>query len=125
MAKTVHDDVIDSALNYIKNNATRICVDSTQPTTYTEAITTYKLVIKTISSSDFTGPANGDTSGRKVTSNQHSTVTIDSSGTATHIALADSVNSKLLFVTTCSNQSLTATNTVTIPSWDIEISDPS
>lgn len=123
MAKSVHNDVIDAALNYIKNNATRICVCNAEPTTYTQAETTYMLVIKTITSADFTGPADGDTNGRKVTSNQHSTVTITNSGTASHIAFT--VNgSKLLFVTTCSNQSLTATNTVTIPSWDIEISDP-
>lgn len=57
MSKSVHDDVLDGALNVVKNNATRICVCSTQPTTYTEAITTYKLAIKTITSADFTGPA--------------------------------------------------------------------
>lgn len=59
MAKIVHDDVLDGALNYVKNNTTRISVCSTQPTTYTEAITTYKLAIKTITGTDFTGPANG------------------------------------------------------------------
>lgn len=123
--KSVHDDVLDAALNYIKNNATRICVDSTQPTTYTELITTYKLAIKTISSSDFTGPANGDTNGRKITSNQHSAITIDASGDAEHVGFGDSANSKLLYVTTCTKQTLTKDNTVTIPVWDIEIADPS
>jgi hypothetical protein len=124
MAKSVHDDVLDQALSYIKSNATRICVDNAEPTTYTQAETTYMLVIKTITSTDFTGPANGDTSGRKLTSNQHSLVTVTNSGTASHIAFT--VNgSKLLFVTTCSNQSLTATNTVTIPAWDMELADPS
>ena len=124
MAKSVHDDVLDSALNYIKNNSTRICVCNAQPTTYTEAVTTYKLAIKTIISTDFTGPANGDISGRKLTSNQHTGITVDTTGTATHIALADSATSKLLFVTTCTSQALTAGNTVTIPAWDDEIADP-
>ena len=124
MAKLVHDDVLDSALNYIKNNSTRICVCNAQPTTYTEAVTTYKLAIKTIISTDFTGPANGDISGRKLTSNQHTGITVDTTGTATHIALADSATSKLLFVTTCTSQALTAGNTVTIPAWDDEIADP-
>ena len=124
MAKLVHDDVLDSALNYIKNNSTRICVCNAQPTTYTEAVTTYKLAIKTIVGTDFTGPANGDTSGRKLTSNQHTGITVDTTGTATHIALADSATSKLLFVTTCTSQALTAGNTVTIPAWDDEIADP-
>lgn len=124
MAKIVHDDVLDGALNIIKNNATRICVCSTQPTTYTEAITTYKLAIKTITSADFTGPANGDTSGRKLTSNAQSGITVDASGTAAHIALCDSANSKLLYVTTCTSQALTAGNTTNIPAWDVEIADP-
>jgi hypothetical protein len=124
MAKSVHNDILDAALNYIKTYATRIAVDNAEPTTYTQLITTYMLVLKTISSSDFTGPADGDSSGRKLTSNQHSTVTITNSGTASHIGLGDSGSSKLLFVTTCTNQALTATNTVTIPSWKIEIGDP-
>lgn len=125
MAKTVHNDVLDAALNIIKNNATRICVCSTEPTTYTEAITTYKLAIKTISSSDFTGPADGDVSGRKLTSNAHSGITVDSNGTALHIALCDSANSKLLYVTSSASQALVAGNTCNIPAWDIELADPS
>ena len=124
MGKTVHDDVLDGALNIVKNNATRISVCTTEPTTYTEAITTYKLAIKTITSADFTGPSNGDTNGRKLRSNQHTGITVDSTGTALHVALSDSVNSKLLYVTTCTSQGLTAGNTVTIPVWDIEVADP-
>lgn len=124
MAKSVSNNVLDAALNYVKNNSTRISVCSAQPTSYTEAVTTYKLSIKTISSADFTGPANGDTSGRKVTSNQHTGVTVDSSGTANHVALADSVGSALNYVTTCTSQALTAGNTVTIPAWKMEIAAP-
>lgn len=124
MAKAVHDNVLDSAMNYLKNNSTRICVCSAQPLTYIEAVTTYKLAIKTITAADFTGPANGDISGRKLTSNQHTGITVDTSGTATHIALADAATSALLFVTTCTSQALTAGNTVAIPAWDDEIADP-
>jgi hypothetical protein len=32
-------------------------------------------------------------------------------------------NSKLLYVTTCTSQSLTSGGTVTVPAWDIEIAD--
>lgn len=123
MGKIVHDDVLDGALNVIKNNATRVCVCSTQPTTYTEAITTYKLAIKTITGSDFTGPAD-DTSGRKLTSVQHSGITVDATGNAQHVAYGDSANSKLLYVTTCTLQGLTSGNTVTVPAWKIGIADP-
>ena len=123
MPKLVDDSVLDGALNIIKNNVTSESVCSTQPTTRTEAITTYMLATKAISGTDCTGPGNGDTSGRKLTLNQQSAISITNSGTAAHIALTS--GTVLLYVTTCTNQALTAGNTVTVPAWDIEIADPS
>lgn len=123
MGKSVHDDVLDGALNIIKNNCTRMCVCSTQPTTYTEAITTNELADIVMASGDFTA-ANGDTSGRKLTVAAKSAFAVDNSGTALHVALVDVTNSKLLYVTTCTSQALTAGNTVSTPAWDIEIADP-
>jgi hypothetical protein len=125
MGKSVHNDVLDAALNYIKDNSTRICVCSTEPTTHTEALETYMLAIKTISGTDFTGPADGDTNGRKIRSNQHANISVTNGGNAQHVALVDFANSKLLLVTTCTAQTLTAGNTVTVPVWDDEIADPS
>jgi hypothetical protein len=125
MAKSVHDDVLDGALNIVKNNATRMTACSAQPTSYTEGNATYALADVTMASGDFTA-ANGDTSGRKLTVAAKSAVTIDTSGTANHIALLDVTNSKLLYVTTSSNLALTSGggNTVSFPAWDIEIADP-
>lgn len=123
MGKIVHDDVLDGALNIIKNNCTRMVVCTTQPTTYTEGNATYALADVTVSSTDFT-VANGGTSGRKVTVAAKSAVTIDTSGTALHVALLDVSNSKLLYVTTCTSQALTSGGTVDIPAWVIEIADP-
>jgi Flp pilus assembly protein TadG len=124
MAKSVHDDVLDAALNYIKNNCTRLTVCSTQPTTYTEGNATYALADVTVDTGDF-AVANGDTSGRKLTIAAQSAVPVDASGTAAHVALLDVSGSKLLYVTTCTSQVLTSGNTVTVPAWDIEIADPS
>lgn len=125
MAKIVHDDVLDGALNIIKNNCTRQVACSAQPTTYAEANATYALADVTMASGDFTA-ANGDTSGRKLTVAAKSGVLIDTTGTATHVALLDVTNSKLLLVTTCTSQALTAngTNTVNFPAWKDEIADP-
>lgn len=123
MAKSVHDDVLDGALNILKNNATRMTVCNAQPTTYTEGNATFALADVTIDSTDFTN-ANGDTNGRKTTIAAQSTVAIDTSGTATHVALLDVSNSKLLYVTTCTSQALTSGGTVDFPAWDIEIADP-
>jgi hypothetical protein len=125
MAKTVHSDVLDGALNILKNNVTRQVACSAQPTTFAEANATYALADVTLASADFTN-ANGDTSGRKTTVAAKSGVLIDATGTATHVALLDVTNSKLLYVTTCTSQALTAngSNTVNFPSWKIEIAAP-
>lgn len=122
MAKTISDTVLDAALNYLKNNVTRVAVCSSQPTTYTEGLTTYKLAIATVAASDLT--VADDTSGRKVTAAAKSGVTIDSSGTATHIAWLDVSNTALLFVTTCTSQALVAGGTVDIPAHKYNIQDP-
>ena len=51
-ATLVHDDVLDGALNIIKNNCTRMVACSTQPTTYTEGNATYALADVTVESRD-------------------------------------------------------------------------
>lgn len=124
MGKAVHDDVLDGALNVIKNNCTRMTLCNAQPTTYTEANSTYALASVTMDSSDFT-IADGDTSGRKLTVAAKNNVSISASGTSNHVALLDVTNSKLLYVTTHTAQAVTAGNVANIGSWKIEIADPS
>lgn len=124
MAKAVHSDVLDQALNYIKNNGTRRCMCSAEPTTYAEATSTYKLADVDIDSADYTGPADGSTSGRKLTVNQQTGVTIDSTGSVTHEAIVDVSNSKLLYVTTVPSTSVTAPESRTFESWSVELRDP-
>lgn len=125
MAKTTADRVLDGALNIVKNNDTRMIACSAQPTTYTEANATYALADVTMASGDFTA-ANGDVSGRKLTVAAKTGVLIDTSGTATHVALVDVTGTLLDVVTTCTSQALTAngSNTVNFPAFDIEIADP-
>lgn len=124
MAKATPDAVLDKILDEIAT-ATRMIACSAQPTTYTEANATYALADVTMAGGDFT-KANGDTSGRKVTMGAKSSVLIDASGTATHVALMRVSDSALIYVTTCTSQALTAngSNTVNFPAWDIEIADP-
>jgi hypothetical protein len=125
VAKIVADSVLDAALNILKNNATIMTVCSTAPTNRTEAVTTYALADVAMTSTDYTladGDA-GDGNGRKVTTAAKNAVTVDASGTATHIALCDSSN--LLFVAPCGSQQLYAGNTVNIPPQVFQIADPS
>jgi phosphosulfolactate synthase (CoM biosynthesis protein A) len=121
MAKWQADVILDQALNYVLNNATQMAVCSTQPANYTEAVTTYKLALKTgLTSGSFT-LGDGDTSGRKITTAQQAGVTVDTGGTATHVALCS--GTVLLLVTTCTSQALTGGNTVTIPAYKFTLPD--
>lgn len=126
MAKYAADGVMDAALAYIAE-CDLMTVCSAQPTTYTEAATTYALADVTLTAGDGNGDytiANGDTNGRKVTIAAQSNVPIDTSGTATHVALSKTGDTTLRFVTTCTSQALTSGGTVTVPAFDDEISDP-
>lgn len=118
MSRYANDSVMDAALNKIAT-ATIMTACSAQPTTRTEAVTTYALADTTPT---FTGPADGSPSGRQISVDQKTNITIDTSGSATHVALCD--GSSLLYVTVCTTQSLTSGGTVTFPAWVATITDP-
>ena len=124
MAKTVHNDVLDAALDEIATaNIMTLC--SAQPTTRTEAVTTYKLADIALTPGDGNGDftiVDGDASGRKVTITAQADVDVDADGTGNHVALCD--GSDLLYVTTCTGIAVLDTGTVDFPAWDIEIADP-
>ena len=122
MGKLQAGVVTDGIGNYLKSNAIKETVCSSQPTVFAD-IATYKLADVTMAGGDFTLAA-GDVSGRKVTMGAKSGIVIASSGTATHVCLDD--GSTLLEVTTCTSQALTAngSNTVNIPAWKNEVAAP-
>lgn len=122
MAKFVSSAVLDTLLNAIKNGSNRMVVCSAQPTTYAE-ITTYKLAEVAMAAADYS-LANGDVSGRKLTTALKSAIAIASNGTATHIALGNSGATTLDFVTTCTSQALNTGGTVDVPAWKMEVNQP-
>jgi len=122
MGKAVTDGILDGTLDNIAA-CTRISVLAAEPTSIAGGapdITTNPLATTALTAGDFS-KANGDTNGRKVTVAQQTDVSISNSGSATHVAVDDGTD---WYVTTCTSQTLTAGGTVTIPSWDIEIADP-
>lgn len=123
MAKWANDSVMDAALDLVAT-ATRMVVTSAQPANFA-GIAVVALADVTLTAGDGNGDytiANGDSSGRKLTVAQQASITIDSSGDATHVCLDDGTT--LLYVTTCTTQTLTSGGTVTVPAFDIEIADP-
>lgn len=122
MAKSISDAVLDGTLDLAVGDQISVC--SAQPTTYTEAVTTFKLAISTgVLAGEFV-KANGDVSGRKITVAAQTATTIDSTGTGNHVAITNSVGTLLKVVTTATAQALTAGGTVDIGSFKLEIADP-
>lgn len=122
MAKSASNTFIDGALDILVNNADLMTICSAEPTTLTEAVTTFALADVAMSGVDYT-KADGDTNGRKVTVGAKADVPVDVTGTGTHVALIDATT-ELLYVTTCASVSLDDTGTVDFGAWDIEIADP-
>jgi hypothetical protein len=122
MAKTILAAALDACYEYIQGKVTMITVCTTQPTTYAQANATYMLAKQAVTSTCFTIGA-GTGSGRKVTTQAKSGVTVATTGTAKFIAWAGSTASALLLVTTCTSVALTTGNTVTIPAHVHEFGD--
>lgn len=122
MGKQAPDATIDSMFDYIDQcNIMHVC--SAEPANYAGIAAVSLADVALTPDTDFT-KANGDTSGRKVTIAAKNAVPVDVTGTANHIAIARSTDSTLRYVTTCTSQALTSGNTVDIPSWKIEVADP-
>lgn len=120
MAKFQIDAMLDAALDYISTNSTELYVCTSQPATRAAAISASLISAATPS---FQANADGDVSGRKLSVDAETDVSITASGTATHIALCSGTT--LLYVTTTDSQALSSGGTVTIPAWKFEIADPS
>lgn len=117
------NDVLDAALNRIKNNCENLYLCSTEPTTFAQASSTYKLGTK--ASPGFTGPADRTGGGRDVTINAITDGTVNGTGTAGFWALTDDSASELLAVGSLSaTQGVTSGNVFSLTSMKIGIPDP-
>jgi hypothetical protein len=124
MPKFAPDAMMDAALDYVDlADVMHVCSTLDSSPTYAEITAASLADVAVTPNTDFT-KADGDTSGRKLTVAAKSGVTVDNSGTANHIALVTVSGSVVRYVTTCTSQVLTAGNSVNVPSWDIEIADP-
>ena len=121
MSKFIPLSIIDLQLGLLEGDALHIC--SAQPTTFTEATTTYQLATFVVGA-DYT-KANGDVSGRKNTLAALVGATIDNTGTATHAAVTLAAGSVLKQVTTTDSQLLTAGGTVDTSAFVHEIQQSS
>ena len=120
---TLGDRVFDNGLSALDTEANKMLVTSQEAATFTEANSTYALGNST--SLSIAAPANRTGGGRKVTVAAISDGSITGTGTATHYAIVDTTNSRLLATAALTaSQSVTSGNTFTLATFDIGIPDP-
>ncbi len=119
--KFIDDSIYDAGLNVVKNGGTEIYLCTSSPATRAAAITAAVASRTGLTSGSYSGPANGDVSGRKLTKSAENTITASASGTATHVAICS--GSLLLATTDITSQVVTSGNTVNIAAFDIELPD--
>lgn len=120
---TLNNRVFDNGLTVLDTEANSIYITSQEATTYTNATTTYALGNST--SLSIGAPQDRTGGGREVVVAAISDGSVTGTGTATHYAIVDSVNSRLLVTGLLTNsQTVTSGNTFTLSSVTIGIPDP-
>lgn len=116
------DYILDAALSVMDTDSNRVDICSAEPATFTAATATYTLGNKT--SISVGAPADRSPNGRKVTVAAITGGSVTGTGTASHWALTDTVNSRLHAANSLSaSQAVTSGNTFTLTSIDIGIPD--
>ena len=125
MADFLGDRVFDNGLTVLDTEADKLYITSAQAATLAEATTTYALGNKTLAAGDISAPSDRTGGGRKVTVSALSGGSVTATGTATHYAIIDSVNSRLLAAGDLgASQAVTSGNTFSVTSLEIGIPDP-
>jgi len=120
---TLADRVFDEGLSILSTEADKILLTSQEATTYTEANSTYALGNST--SLTIASPSDRPSGGREVIVAAVEDGNITASGTTTHYAIVDTVNSRLLATSSLTeNQVVETGNTFTLGSFTIGIPDP-
>jgi hypothetical protein len=121
---TVADRVLDNGLTVLDTEASRVDITSQEATTYAQATSTYTLGNTT--SISISAPADRTGGGRKVTLSAVSGASVTGTGTATHYAITDVSNTRLLVTgSLTASQSVTSGNTFSLDALDVGIPDPS
>ena len=120
---TLNDRVFDNGLTVLDTEANKILITSQEATTYIEANATYALGNST--SLSIGAPQNRSGGGREVVVAAITDGSVTATGTATHYAIVDTANSRLLATgSLTASQAVTSGNTFTLSSVAIGIPDP-
>ena len=120
---TLNDRVLDNGLTVLDTEANKILITSQEATTYTEANATYALGDST--SLSIAAPSDRTAGGREVVVAAITDGSVTGTGTATHYAIVDTLNTRLLATSTLTaSQAVTSGNTFTLSSVSVGIPDP-
>lgn len=123
MASYANDYLLDLLLSSLDTEGNRLDICSQLPATFTEATVTYSLGNKT--GITVSAPGNRTPTGRKVTVSAITDGSVTDTDDATHWAITDTGNSRLLCAAPLSApQAVTSGNVFTLPAIDIGIPDP-
>ena len=118
----IRDAAYDALLNNIQDNVESLEICNAEPSTYTEAITTFNLGNK--ASPTVGEPADRGGGGREVTVSAISDGSVTADGTASHWALVDDTGTALLAAgALASSQGVSNGNTFTLTSFTIGVPD--
>lgn len=116
----IADTVFDNGLTVLDTNGTRIDICSTEPTTYTEATSTYSLGNDTVNTG---APTDGITDGRRVIVPAISAGSVTGTGTAAFWALTNGSNTLYATGSLSASQAVTTGNTFSLDAISITIRD--
>jgi hypothetical protein len=120
---TLNDRVFDNGLTVLDTEANAVHITSQEATDYTDATSTSTLGNST--SLSIGSPQDRTGGGREVVVAAITDGSVTGTGTATHYALVDTVNSRLLATgSLTASQSVTNGNSFTLASFTIGIPDP-
>lgn len=120
MGVFISDAWLDAIADAISAGANRITVCAGQPSSLAVMNSSNRLAQTTLAPGDFT-KANGDVSGRKLTTAQKPDITITAAGDADHVVIDDGTNMSIFTVTT---KSLALNDKVNIPQLTMTVPDP-
>ena len=120
---TLNNRVLDNGLTVLDTESNRIDLTSQEATSYAEATSTYTLGNST--SLSIASPTDRSGGGREVVVAAISDGSITGNGTATHYAIIDTTNTRLLATgTLTARQGVSSGNTFSLGSFTIGRPDP-
>jgi hypothetical protein len=116
----INDEVFDQGLDYADTNGDRLDICSQEPTTYTQATSTYTLGNKVVNTG---ATENGASSGRRVIVPAITDGSVTGTGTATHWALTNGSDTLIATGALSASTGVTSGNTFTLDAISITIAD--